>query len=857
MRFGALLFAGVAALGCGNTSKSESETVGRTRGAVESSGLGVFYGLAFEPAPSLATVIAENAGRSAEEQLDLFARGLAAQGEPAWPSGAITIPALDSVGAPLFAPAPATNRIRFTCGATLVSPSYLITAGHCVTPDSDLGAIKLRLYRPTPALAASYVPALLSGAFPSYTHPRLSASDGYLFDEYSCTVENRCFWESNSACPASGTNGDLALLRCDGRPGDKYGFLNLNQGGAPGGKEALMHWKHELLDLGAPESELPQDRVDHYVVRDDVNVEQNYHYFDEAADLLPLRSIDWQSGNPTGWVTDAWTDLHGCHGTSGSGLLVRVGDTLLYELVGPVGSGSGSLAGRLCQRVPNPGGTESGEGRYAMGVDGPDPRVLVALHAAEFEADCRTRGTPERDVLGLAFSPGSYAVATLFQHLTCQLDDFGTSGSVAADPSFGPYPERFVETPGGTRHEIGGFSLEAGADYRAGAQVMPGAACADDCGSVTFEAGTQTFMAAPHAIEPSLLAVAFAAPAAGPANLALANTGQTRALGGIVLIREGQVNSFDTIEDRLEAALYALDANGGVRVGPLPMRISGDGSAGFQALLMPGERLALLRQALVPGRRWTVRLGSPSYGDLSCGLLDRTGAPLAATACGEVFRLDDREGAEARLGVYVELAGASTRPNAEIRYVAVASDAARDDDEDGVPEVLDNCPNDWNAAQGACSEEPPDEPEGGGGEGGEGGVNGDAGGGGERTEVAGEGGEGGEGTENPSAGNGNGGSAGVSGSASGGTSGATSGGGGVSGANAGTAGEPGLSGNSGRAGSGNDAGGSGASGPGGVSTSQEDSGCACRAARNERSSAPLWLTFALAFVFARRRSRRP
>jgi hypothetical protein len=158
------------------------------------------------------------------------------------------------------------------------------------------------------------------------------------------------------------------------------------------------------------------------------------------------------------------------------------------------------------------------------------------------------------------------------------------------------------------------------------------------------------------------------------------------------------------------------------------MRFTGDGKAGFEALLMPGERLALLRQALAPGHAWSVRLGSTSYDGLRCGLLDGSGTPLLAEPCAALLRLDDRAGTEARLGFYVELAASTSRASAEIRWVALASDAARDTDGDGVPEVLDNCPGDWNAAQGDCSEEPPPiGPSGGAGATGEGGAGGEAG----------------------------------------------------------------------------------------------------------------------------------
>ncbi len=704
-----LLGLGLTALACSDTSSLGVSRMGREREAVQSTGLGVFYGLAFAPAPTLPVLSAQHPSATQADNVATLARELAAQAEPLWASAALIVPAVTGAGGPpLYAPAPATNRIRFSCGVTLVSPSFAVTAGHCVTEDdSDLSALKLRLYRPTAALARNYVPALLTGTFPTYTQPKLSAADGYLFDEYACTVVNRCYAGANDDCPDA-NGGDMALIHCSGRPGDKYGFLNVNRGGNPTGKEALMHWKHEVLDLGGPESSLPDDRITHYVTRTS-DVSQNYHYFDDAGDLLPLRSITWSNGTPTTWITPTAVDAHGCHGTSGSGLLVRVGDTPEYELAGLAARSGAAFGSRLCEQVPNPGGPASGPGTQALLSDGMDPNELLALHTSEIQADCRGRTVAERDVDDLPFSAGAHQTASIFDHLLCQIDAFGADGTVAADAVFGAYPEKFVEDASGSAHPIGGFSLEAGADYRAGAAVMPRAACASACGHLTFKVGAQTFDTSPNATASSDVAVTFAAPSAGAANLTLTSSGQLRAFGGIVLIREGQVNSFDTLEDRLEAALYPLDDGGNALAGPLPMRFAGDGKAGFEALLMPGERLALLREALAPGHAWSVRLGSTSYEGLRCGLLDSSGAPLLVTPCAALLRLDDRSGVEARLGFFVELAASSSRPSADLRWVALASDAARDGDSDGVPEVLDNCPGDWNASQGDCSEEPPND----------------------------------------------------------------------------------------------------------------------------------------------------
>ncbi|HEY4160409.1 MAG TPA: trypsin-like serine protease, partial [Polyangiaceae bacterium] len=244
-------------IGCSDQHARDGGLLGSAREPIQSSLLGAYYDLAFKPVPSLTVFSAAHASFTQDQIRASFLRELAMQGQPYWSSGAAIFPALTGTGGTaLFAPAPADSRIRYSCGATLISPSYVITAGHCVTPDSDLDAVVLYMYRPTAALAKNYVPAALSGTFPSYTQPDYAAADGYLRDDYACTVVTRCLGTNNLNCPG-GTN-DVGLMHCSGRPGDKYGFVNMSSGD-PTGREALMHWKHEVLDLGGPDSSLPQD----------------------------------------------------------------------------------------------------------------------------------------------------------------------------------------------------------------------------------------------------------------------------------------------------------------------------------------------------------------------------------------------------------------------------------------------------------------------------------------------------------------------------------------------------------------------------------------------------------------------
>src|SRR4051812_10644891 len=245
---------------------------------VESSQRNRYYDVSFTPAPSYAALAAANPTLDGPALAARFLRELATQGLPYWSSGSVTVPMLDTTTKQIMmVPAPAVGRLRFTCGVTLVSPSFAITAGHCVTAeDAKLDELKLQMYRPTAKLGDTWQKAIaLTGTFPLLSHPQLTADDGYLFDEYSCTVVSRCYDTSDTSnCKNAGS--DVALLQCNGRPGDKYGFLNLATTLPTAGAEMLMHWKHEVLDVGDP---VPTDLVEHYQ-KLPTDRGQNYHYFE-------------------------------------------------------------------------------------------------------------------------------------------------------------------------------------------------------------------------------------------------------------------------------------------------------------------------------------------------------------------------------------------------------------------------------------------------------------------------------------------------------------------------------------------------------------------------------------------------
>ena len=247
--------------------------------------------------------------------------------------------------------APDGTGVGATCGATFISPHYAVTAAHCVNrygaeyddqqdpviqPMSDL--IELRQYDTTNlnwtrALEAGVV----SGSWPNWTRgTTLTANDGYYVrHNTNCMVKLRCGrpFSPTPNCPEDIT-GDIALVYCPSRPDDAPYVVVSN--GETIGEQVETLWFHEMLDLPTSGT---GERFINYGGRTEAGNynrwENNYHYRTHHQ-LLPFRSRTWANGTPytsleqRGDVT--WTDVFGCHGTSGSGMF-RAGTT---ALLGPV-----------------------------------------------------------------------------------------------------------------------------------------------------------------------------------------------------------------------------------------------------------------------------------------------------------------------------------------------------------------------------------------------------------------------------------------------------------------------------------------------------------------------------------------
>lgn len=299
-------------------------------------------------------------------------------------TGALEVPMRGADGQPAFITSntgpfglPVRLAVRGTCGVTFIAPHYAVTAAHCVAqanvPDPPNNPLTVRQIDVTNAsLLALNAAALIKGKFPNYlplSTPMQNVA-GYQSTALSCKVVSRCAI-SGSAAHNCDFSADIAMLHCSGRAANAPWLPVAASDPLAGPVE--MYWFHELLSpipLDQPTAGAPAvdfDRFAHYTALDANGglsaKKNNWHYIAGPTNaLLPLKSIPWSNGAPRQRLFNSTsTDLFGCHGTSGSGVLQRNASGNL-ELLGPVKFGTAWASSRLCNHPDTFAPTTAGLG---------------------------------------------------------------------------------------------------------------------------------------------------------------------------------------------------------------------------------------------------------------------------------------------------------------------------------------------------------------------------------------------------------------------------------------------------------------------------------------------------------------
>jgi hypothetical protein len=703
---------------------------------VEKAELGLTFQVDFQAPPGILQL---------PNKLDLFAR--TKSGDPARATGASFVHQLNqTTRAPIFV---GTTPIRTACGFTLVSPSFGFTAGHCASDFDELNpgdTIDVEMYRPEPKLANTWQShtQLNDNGWPNFVNPSpLTAADGYQVDTFTCNLAARCGQGANKSsgsafnCPASvdQSKADSALIQCAGRPGDRYGYLNVAATDVPMGP-VVIHWKHEVYNIPVTAVGGDNSFADHYIVQPGGtptgSFANNFHYFGGGKNqLLPLTSINWPGGVQTKKLTGirfdgtVQTDAPGCHGTSGAGVLQQDPTTGNFDLLGPSRTGDPELNLMLCDHVPQRSISNLNIGPRNAGTPGinytslPEVQAIYNQFKDSIETgDCRVRpgASPfsadafyfnsrcQKTFFRLPSVPPVWTLPVPIAAPRCStVTCISPSGIDSISDSFG-------SLPGGSAAALAGLSLVAGARYRIAFDAISSCNCPPDqplCDeacpdlNVTLQGQPALSLRLPARDTVSHLSAVVTAGSTGAADLQFAIARAPISLGNIAVVAEGAANHFDTPADRMEVSLVPVALGGSP--GVMPMRCVGDGKSGFAAQLEPGERMVLTRQALVLSNLFA-RFSASSSAGMSCGVVDEGGAVVHRVSPCDPTRLvqlssEDMIGTPAGFFVEIDTNGTTS----VIDDFTVVSGAAPDADGDGIPDAVDNCPAVSNPAQEDCT----------------------------------------------------------------------------------------------------------------------------------------------------------
>jgi hypothetical protein len=533
---------------------------------------------------------------------------------------------------------PTDTGIQGTCGVTFVSPEIAVTAGHCLRQLAEYDEVEVRTPRVLPGFTPN--PAIGGGVFPGYTH---TDGAGHSYDRYICQMRVRCHNDPGSGpavncdIEASDVPGisfsygslDIGILECDAVDGARHDYVDVAESIADNSTVAVP-WYHEVYD--APTSgPLVADFQDHYV---DKNVwAENYHYYGggERHQMLPLMSTDYYSGPwkvvdpPSGVLVD--TNLKGCHGTSGSGVMYTGNG--YPELIGPAIHGFGSINNP-------PGPSSENQLCHVPGADNIEMATMDAMHPDV------TRYFVEQYVGPSCANPDSFP-SRLIYWLACDrlMLEPVPNNLWELRPPVCPWCLPAIRFDAASRQamafdtsvplSLGLRPNVLGERYRASVRVWTN----DFPTTVELRMGSTTI--ATRTLDANdveyngndataMISASFVADASTAGPLTIATVGQSAAqelsVSSVALVLEGQTDAFDTMDRRVGYGVHwAKDQ--GADAEPMTFVASPDG--GYAAALEFDRRMVATGLALTADASWQVQLVGDDA-DLRCGLVFADGS---------------------------------------------------------------------------------------------------------------------------------------------------------------------------------------------------------------------------------------